>query len=144
MIALDTNILVRMLVEDDPDQAEKVQKTIRWAEKQAVKLLVLSEVTIETVWVLESVYQCTREEIVRFLKKIIDTDTFVFPDFSVIMNAIDLYKTKGDFADFIIVGQSRVQQAEQMLSFDKKLQKRFPEYVVETPSGFNDTDESNP
>ena len=144
MIALDTNILVRMLVEDDPDQAEKVQKTIRWAEKQAVKLLVLSEVTIETVWVLESVYQCTREEIVRFLKKIIDTDTFVFPDFSVIMNAIDFYKTKGDFADFIIVGQSRVQQAEQMLSFDKKLQKRFPEYVVETPSGFNDTDESNP
>ena len=63
MIALDTNVLVRMLIEDDRSQARIIEETIAWAEKNSVPVLVLSEVLIETVWVLESVYQCSREEI---------------------------------------------------------------------------------
>ena len=38
---------------------------------------------------------------------------------------------RGDFADFIIIGQFRNYKAEKLISFDKKLQKRFPDYAVE-------------
>ncbi len=63
MIALDTNVLVRMLIEDDRRQARIIEETIARAEKNSVPVLILSEVLVETVWVLESVYQCSREEI---------------------------------------------------------------------------------
>ena len=40
----------------------------------------------------------------------------------------------GDFADLLIVNQAMEQQAKTLFSFDKKLQKRFPGYVVGKPA----------
>ena len=130
MIALDTNVLVRMLIEDDRRQAQIIEKTIVWAEKNSIPVLILSEVLVETVWVLESVYQCSREEIVTFLQTLIVTPTFSFVDPQVVRRAIHEYKKGGDFADLIIVNQAKEHQVKTLLSFDKKLQKKFPGYVV--------------
>ena len=130
MIALDTNVLVRMLIEDDRRQAQIIEKTIVWAEKNSIPVLILSEVLVETVWVLESVYQCSREEIVTFLQTLIVTPTFSFVDPQVVRRAIHEYKKSGDFADLIIVNQAKEHQVKTLLSFDKKLQKKFPGYVV--------------
>lgn len=131
MIALDTNALVRVLVEDDRDQAKTVRKTITFAEKNSIPILILSEVLIETVWVLESVYHSTRDEIFEFLDTIIHTPTFTFSDYEAIRKAVHHYKKEGDFADLLIVNQAIEQQAKKLLSFDKKLQKKFPGFVVE-------------
>lgn len=60
MIAFDTNALIRMLIEDDARQATIVKNTVIQVETRNGQILVLSEVLIETVWVLESVYKCTR------------------------------------------------------------------------------------
>lgn len=130
MIALDTNVLVRMLVEDDRRQARVIEETVSWAEKNSVPVLILSEVLVETVWVLESVYQCSREEIVKFLQTLVVTPTFSFADPQVIRRAIHEYKKGGDFADLIIVNQAKEHQVKTLLSFDKKLQKKFPDYVL--------------
>ena len=131
MIALDTNALVRVLVEDDRDQAKTVRKTITFAEKNSIPISILSEVLIETVWVLESVYHSTRDEIFEFLDTIIHTPTFTFSDYEAIRKAVHHYKKEGDFADLLIVNQAIEQQAKKLLSFDKKLQKKFPGFVVE-------------
>lgn len=131
MIALDTNALVRLLIEDDRDQALKVRKIINLAEKNSIQVLILSEVLIETVWVLESVYQCNREEISQFLETLIFTPTFTFCDHQSIRRAVHQYNKEGDFADLLIVNQAKEQQAKKLISFDKKLQKHFPGYVVE-------------
>jgi len=130
LIALDTNVLVRMLIEDDRRQARIIEKTIAWAEKNSVPVLILSEVLVETVWVLESVYQCRREEILKFLQTLIVTPTFAFVDPQVIRRAIHEYKKGGDFADLLIVNQAKQHQAKTFFSFDKKLQKKFPGYVL--------------
>ena len=132
MIAFDTNALVRMLVEDDRLQAKAVQEVVLTAEKNSFQIIILSEVLIETVWVLETVYQCTRDEISQFLESLISVSTFSFPDSSIIPKAIQQYKKRGDFSDLIIVGQARKQQAKHFFSFDKKLQKLFPDYVIDT------------
>ena len=131
MIALDTNALVRMLIEDDQNQAKKVREAVSFAEKKSLQIIILSEVLIETVWVLEAVYKCAREEISQFLEILISTSTFTCPDSAVIRSAVQQYKKGGDFADLVIIGQAKSHQAKIFFSFDKKLQKRFPDSVIE-------------
>ena len=130
MIAFDTNFLVRMIVEDDRKQAGAVQEIVLYAEKNAIQILILSEVLIETVWVLESVYHCTRDEIAQFLETLISASSFTHPNPDVIRKAIKEYKRGGDFADFVIVEQAKQKQTKRFFSFDKKLQKKYPDYVV--------------
>ncbi len=131
MISIDTNALVRMLIEDDKDQFQAVRKVISLVEKNSGQILLLSEVLMETIWVLESIYQCTREDISEFLERLTITPTFTFADPVVIRRAVHQYKQGGDFADLIIVGKAKENRAKKFLSFDKKLQKNFPDYVVD-------------
>jgi predicted nucleic-acid-binding protein len=131
MIAFDANALVRMLVEDDRLQAKAVQEVVLTAEKNSFQIIISSEVLIETVCVLETVYQCTRNEISQFLESLISISTFSSPDPSIIRKAIQQYKKRGDFANLVIVGQARKQQAKQFFSFDKNHQKLFPDYVID-------------
>jgi predicted nucleic-acid-binding protein len=132
MIALDTNAIVRVLVEDDEKQAQTVQTIITDAEQNGIKILILSEVIIETIWVLESAYQCVRDEIASLIENLISTPAFFLPDSLIIRKAIIQYKNGGDFADLLIVGQAKKHQADKLISFDKKLQKLFPDFVSES------------
>jgi len=137
LIALGTNALVRLLIDDNEKQAGIVKELIVSAEKQGRQILILTEVLIETVWVLESVYECTREDIHSFLETLAHTSAFVLTEPQLVINTIRHFRKGGDFADIIIVMQALNHQAKKMLSFDKKLQKLFPDYVVEN---FNDLD----
>ncbi|MFH0725934.1 MAG: type II toxin-antitoxin system VapC family toxin [Pseudomonadota bacterium] len=130
MISFDTNALVRMLIEDNEDQAKIVKGAVALSESNSTQIIILLEVLIETVWVLESVYNCSRKEISLFLDILASTPTFYIPDSTVLRPAIGQYKSGGDFADLIIVGQAKRFHAQKLLSFDKKLQKKFPSFVV--------------
>lgn len=129
MIALDTNAIVRALVEDDVTQAKKVQRVIQSAEDSGERILILSEVIIETVWVLESVYACSREEVAQLIDNLLSAQTFYLPDATSIQKALKQFKNRGDFADLLIVNQAKNHKAEKFFSFDKKLIKVFPGYV---------------
>ena len=130
MIALDTNALVRMLIEDDRRQAKMIEETIALAEEKSIQILILSEVLVETVWVLESVYQCIREEISQFLEALIFTPVFTFVDPQVIRRATHEYKKGGDFADLLIVNQTKQHQAKKSSLALTKNSKKYPEDLV--------------
>ena len=132
MIALDTHALIRILIEDDLEQAKKVKEAVTRLEADSEQILILFEVLIETVWVLEAVYRCTREEISGFLEMLIRTSIFTFHEPSVLSRVISQYRRGGDFADLVIVSQAKRFNAKKLLSFDKKLQNRFSGYVVES------------
>lgn len=132
MIAFDTNALVRVLVEDDNDQAQMVRDIITQTEDHAGRILILSEVLIETVWVLESVYHCTKDEISQFLETMVRTPVFITSEPLAIRTAVAQYKKGGDFADCVIVNKAKHHHAKKMFSFDKKLQRKFPEYVIDS------------
>jgi len=129
VIALDTNALVRLLVEDDAEQAAMVQELVLFAEKKSITLLILPEVLLETVWVLESVYNCPRSEISKFLQALIATATFTMPDEAVIRIVVRQYQRGLDFADALITSQAKKEKALALFSFDKNLSKKFPEFV---------------
>lgn len=129
MIALDTNALVRLLVEDDAQPAKIIQQVVSFAEQKSITVLVLPEVLLETVWVLESVYGIERAEIVKFLDLLLATSTFSLPDASMVRSAVRRYQQGLDFADALITSQAKKEKARALFSFDKSLSRRFPEFV---------------
>jgi predicted nucleic-acid-binding protein len=129
MIALDTNALVRMLVEDDTEQAQMVQQLVSFAEQKSITILILPEVLLETVWVLESVYRTKRTEIIRFLHALLAAPSFAIADDNVVRPAIRQYQKGFDFADALIAGQAKKEKALALFSFDKRLSSRFPEFI---------------
>jgi predicted nucleic-acid-binding protein len=52
-------------------------------------------------------------------------------DAQVVRRAAHEYRKGGDFADLIIVNQAKANQAKKLFSFDKQLQRKFPDFVVE-------------
>ena len=67
MRALDTNVLVRFLVNDDAEQAAAAKNLLRRVEAAGDQLLVVTPVVLELIWVLEAVYDCKRAEILDAL-----------------------------------------------------------------------------
>ena len=67
MNALDTNILARFLVRDDPQQAERVYRLFKAAEVEKRTYFVSLPVLLELILVLNSVYQIARHDILEAL-----------------------------------------------------------------------------
>ena len=129
MIALDTNALIRLLVEDDAQQPKIIQQLVSFAEQKSITVLVLPEVLLETVWVLEFVYSVERAEIVNFLNVLLATSTFALPDASMVRSAVRRYQQGLDFADALITSQAKKEKAQALFSFDNSLSREFPEFV---------------
>jgi predicted nucleic-acid-binding protein len=71
MKALDTNALVRFLVRDDEKQADAVRHVLLAAEKKSDTVFVGVPVVLETLWVLSSVYDHPRDDILRALEHLL-------------------------------------------------------------------------
>jgi len=122
MIALDTNVLVRFLVEDDERQSQKATRFIKSALKRDERLFVSDIVMCETVWVLSSAYRFSRTEIVEALTGLLRARNMVFSSSDRLARALHAYSTsKGDFADYLIRGHAREAGADEVATFDRAL-----------------------
>lgn len=119
MISVDTNILVRILV-DDPQQSSQVHSARRYV-KQAEQVYVPQIVQVEMVWVLESAYRLTREQVGHLLEHLGRNTSFFLQNELNYRVALNAYKTKrADFADYLIWAESQA-AGHSLLTFDKKL-----------------------
>jgi predicted nucleic-acid-binding protein len=122
MKGLDTNVLVRYLVKDDPAQFAIVERRLDLAADRKEQLLIAPVVLCELVWVLETAYGCKRAEIASTLEQILRTAQFEVLDKDIIWAAWDDYRNgKGDFADYYLGRQYEHAKAEKTLTFDKSL-----------------------
>ena len=122
MISLDTNILVRIFVDDaeHPEQCTKARDIVN--EYQTV--YVSQVVQVETVWVLSRAYGFSRKEIMLVLESLLNNQSFRLENEIIFTAAIPLYCSSNiDFSDAIIL-QTSVTNKLKLLSFDKKLQKQ--------------------
>ena len=78
MKALDTNVLVRYLVQDDASQGRKAAEYIERAAASGDQILISNVVVCETVWVLDSAYGYTRQDIEGVIEKLLQTGAFRF------------------------------------------------------------------
>jgi predicted nucleic-acid-binding protein len=124
MIALDTNVLIRFLVEDDVPQSRRATALVEGAVARDEQLFVSDIVMCETVWVLSSAYRFSRTEIVDALSQLLRARSVVFSSADSIARALDAYrKERGDFADYLIREHARSAGAETVATFDGALFK---------------------
>ena len=121
MIAVDTNLLVRILV-DDPGQAAQV-KAARALASQAKQVFIPLVVQVETVWVLESGYKLSKKTIIQALEHIEINQAFVQEDEYLCHRVLDLFRSSNvDYSDCVILSTCQSSKHE-LYTFDKRLAK---------------------
>ena len=121
MFALDTNVLVRLLVDDPTDPGQCADARSFVASQNQV--LVPEAVLLETVWVLQSNFGLTRPDIGRVLSELKTNVRYRMERPAIAHAAIDLYKTASvDFGDCLIHAGCGVASAE-LVTFDRLLSK---------------------
>jgi predicted nucleic-acid-binding protein len=120
--ALDTNVLVRFLVEDDRTQARKARRVVEEAGVSGTPLFVSEIVLCETVWVLGYRYKVPRPRIVETLGQLLFASQLAFKDRELVARALEAYgRGRGDFADYVIREVARSAGCTETLTFDRTL-----------------------
>lgn len=118
-MAVDTNVLVRILV-DDPGQPAQVAAARNFARK-AEQVFVAQIVQVELVWVLESAYKLGKETVLMVLEQLLRNEGFQLQEEEGFMHALGLFRdSSADFSDCLIATQA-ARYGEGLMTFDKKL-----------------------
>ena len=133
MIAIDTNVLLRYLLEDDGKQSEQAARLIQRDQN----VLVTDAALVETIWTLKGKkYQLNKAEIIETVLQLFQEINICFEDGQVVWKALSDYKNskpvkgkEADFADSLIINKGRAviekqnQEFEGSYTFDKAAQK---------------------
>lgn len=122
MRGVDTNVLVRFITQDDPEQARRVDSLFGRLERTGESAYVSAVVLCELAWVLRSLYGLKREEIHRALETLLEADRLEIEDRGVVHRAVALYDVgTGDFADYMIGLRNREAGCQDTLTLDRGL-----------------------
>ncbi len=120
MKGLDTNAVVRFLVRDDEKQAQAVRKLLVDAEKKGDSFFIPIAVTLETIWVLSSVYECSKSEIVQALEGLLVLSVLALEEHERVANLCRIALTHdADLPDLLIGLTSHDRGCITTLTFDK-------------------------
>lgn len=114
-LVTDTNILLRLVLNDDPVQAATAQRLIEEAELVCIPVAALCEF----VWTLRRGYKRPVTDIVDLVADILDTDKFV-TDRPAVEAGLAVLRTGGDFGDGVIAYQGFILGGTSLASFDKQ------------------------
>jgi predicted nucleic-acid-binding protein len=129
MIGLDTNIVVRYIVQDDPVQSQKANEIIEQRLTQRNLGYVSIIALVETVWVLERAYRFTDIEIASAVEGLLQTDILVIENEQEVFLAMTALKEGwGSFSDALLAGLGAKAGCTHTLTFDKKA-PRLPGFV---------------
>lgn len=117
MIAVDTNVIVRFLTQDEPDQ---YQKSVHLFSTQDIFLT--DTVILETEWVLRYAYAYESAQIILAFRKLCGLPNIHLRDADVIAFTLAGYEAGLDFADALHLAQAG--QCEGMITFDQRFINR--------------------
>ncbi len=124
MIAPDTNVLVRFLVEDDPDQSARAAALVERLAREDLPVFVPDIVLVETVWVLSRSYRVPKSEIIGALRGLVAARNVRFASHDKIVSALRAWeKGKTGLADYMILEEARRAGCEATATFDTVLTK---------------------
>jgi len=122
--ALDTNVLVRFLVGDDARQTACAKALVEKAENQGDALLIPSPTLVETIWVLQSSYGCSRSAILNALERLTLMPVLRFESFETVRALISHGRSSRlGLTDLLIGLHGREAGGEVTVTFDKKAAK---------------------
>ncbi len=130
MIAADSNLVVRHLTQDDPNQADKVRVLFDDAELRREPVLLSQIVLCEVCWVLKAVYGFEKPQIAVALRALLDDAGFLVQGRPLVEEALTLYrKHAGQFSDHLIGIVASHEGASTTYTFDKGVGK-LPNFTL--------------
>ncbi len=118
MTGVDTNVLLRYIVRDEPTQAARAARELERGERFLVGSIVLCEV----VWVLETGYGFSRRDVVVTLERILATAQFEIEAKDLALAALDDFRrSTADFSDCLLGRRNRAAGAAETVTFDRSL-----------------------
>jgi len=117
---VDTNVLIRHLTGDPPEQAARATRLLL----EAGRLPLLDLIVAETVYLLESFYEVPRPRVAELVRAIIAFPGIEVGDEPVLLRALEVYEVhRLDFADAYLVAQAEASGVNAVASFDKRIER---------------------
>lgn len=124
MAALDTNVLVRYLIQDDARQGYQAKRLVCAALTRGESLFIPITVLLELEWVLRSNFEFPKDQIVFALSSLLAAKELVFESEASVEVALELFRqNKADFADCIHVALAHAAGQTPLWTFDKAAAK---------------------
>lgn len=124
MIGLDTNILLRLWLDDDAAQTARIAALLAEHGQTPGSLLVTDVVLAEATWTLRSAFQRDKASLALAVGSLLDEPAFAFEDREVVATALALFERgPAGFADCLIVARCTHQGCEFTASFDRHMRK---------------------
>ncbi|MEI7738883.1 MAG: type II toxin-antitoxin system VapC family toxin [Betaproteobacteria bacterium] len=123
MIGLDTNVLVRYIMQDEVKQSAKATKLIESLNSDNIGYITTVSV-IELYWVLTSSYALSEEQVAQALEMILRTRQFLVERADQVMRALRIFGDgRADFADCLIERSASGAGCNMTVTFDVKAAK---------------------
>jgi predicted nucleic-acid-binding protein len=126
MIGIDTNVIVRLLTQDDPEQFDAAVRLVK-ASGPDRQLFVNPIVVAETIWVLERIYKTDRATARKQVAGLLDTVEIKVPETMQMGSWSEwLQSPHPDFSDVVIAGLNSENGCETTMTFDRKAAQSVP------------------
>jgi predicted nucleic-acid-binding protein len=123
VIGLDTNVLVRYLMQDDARQAAQATRLLESLTPEAPGFVPL-DTDVELVWVLSSCFDLGRSDLVQALDSLLRTKELVVERVEVVWKALRHFRVgSADFADCLIERSAAAAGCERTVTFDRAAAK---------------------
>jgi predicted nucleic-acid-binding protein len=124
MIGIDTNLLVRYIIQDEPVQVEKATRFLERVCTINNPGLVNGIVVMELVWVLESVYRYPRQQVSIALAAILRASQLRVENSQDVRYALSEYSDGADFSDALIAATNLRLGCDHTVTFDRAAARR--------------------
>ena len=130
MIGLDSNILIRHIIQDDPVQSPRATEILERELSAENPGFVSVVAMVETVWVLDRAYQFSPDRIAEAIERILQADVLVVENEQEVFTAMTALKEgRGSFADALIAALGARAGCSTTLTFDRKA-LRLPGFML--------------
>ena len=121
MIGADTNVLLRLVLNDDPVQTGQARERVERARREREPIFVNPICLMEFVWTLRRARKASREDIDLAVTGLMETPPFALFDEVAVGRALDLFRErKADFADCMIAVINDGRGCGRTLTFDAR------------------------
>lgn len=124
LTGIDTNVLLRVLLQDDPVQSPVASRVFRALSTDSPGFI--TQVTLaETYWVLARARRLPRTACLTAIRRLVETDALEFDDSEGVVRALSLAEAGADFADALIQGAMELFGVEKTVTFDRVAAERL-------------------
>lgn len=119
MIGIDTNVLIRFFVQDDPAQFRRAKNVLQALTPERPGWISTANI-MEIEWVLRSRYGYSRADVARILSDLLSLPSLAVEQHETMMHSLEFYRaSKADFGECLIAASAHAAGCTKIVTFDK-------------------------